>query len=131
MRFALHLRQTQQSLNLVISKIKMLPDNSNKKLSDKHRPDTRPDSSIKYEILKHSLNSELSCTSVEEIGGHIQLLNLFMHRDRIVCRENQGRKTVERIGIKKACMVNKGCLLVNSGCLPNHKIVSDVKGPTA
>ena len=47
------------------------------------------------------------------------------------CRENQGRETEERIGIKKACMVNKDCLLVNSGCLPNHTIVSGVKGRAA
>ena len=50
-----------------------------------------------------------------------------MHRDRIVCRENQGRETEERIGIKKTCIVNKDCLLVNSACLPNYTIVSDVK----
>lgn len=41
----------------------MISENSDKKLADKHRPDAKPDSSIKYEILKHSLNSELSCTS--------------------------------------------------------------------
>ena len=37
----------------------------------------------------------------------------------------------ERIGIKKACIVNKDCLFVNSACLPNHTIVSDVKGSAA
>ena len=54
-----------------------------------------------------------------------------MHRVRIVCRENQGQETEERISIKKAYIVNKDCLLVNSASLPNHTIVSDVKGRAA
>ncbi len=41
----------------------MVFENSDKKLVDKHKSDATPDSSIKYEILKHSLNSELSCVS--------------------------------------------------------------------
>ena len=45
--------------------------------------------------------------------------------------ETGGRETEERIGIKKTCIVNKDCLLVNSACLPNHTIVSDVKGRAA
>ncbi len=33
-----------------------------------------------------------------------------MRRDRIVWRENQGRETEEKIGIKKVCIVNKDYL---------------------
>ncbi len=45
-----------------LSKV-MISEDSSKKSADKHRPDEKPDSLIKYEILKHSLNSELSCAS--------------------------------------------------------------------
>jgi len=41
-----------------------------------------------------------------------------MSRDRIVWRENQGRETEEKIGIKKVCIVNKDYLLANSVYLP-------------
>ncbi len=41
----------------------MVSENSDKKLVDKHRHNATPDSLIKYEILTHSLNSELSCAA--------------------------------------------------------------------
>ena len=43
-----------------------------------------------------------------------------MRRDLIVWRENQGRETEEKIGIKKVCIVNKNYLFVNSVYLPTH-----------
>jgi len=57
-----------------------------------------------------------------------------MHRDmlfELYAEKIRDGKLKERIGIKKACIVNKDCLLVNSACLSNHTIVSDVKGRAA
>jgi len=66
----------------------MTPENSDKKFADKHRPDTKPDSSIKHEILKHSLNSELSCASAFLIAKDLNVSpdEVGMTADLINCR---------------------------------------------
>ena len=51
----------------------MLPKDRNKKFAYKHRADAQPDSSIKYAILKHSLNSELSCASAFLIAKELNV----------------------------------------------------------
>ncbi len=68
--------------------IKMAPENSDEKFADKHRPDTKPDSSIKHEILKHSLNSELSCASAFLIAKDLNVSpdEVGMTADLINCR---------------------------------------------
>ena len=66
----------------------MAPENSDKKFADKHRPDEKPDSLIKYEILKHSLNSELSCVSAFLIAKELNVSpgKVGMTADLINCR---------------------------------------------
>ncbi len=66
----------------------MVPEESDKKMADKHRPDTKPDSSIKYEISKHSLNSELSCASAFLIAKELNVSpgEVGMTADLITCR---------------------------------------------
>ncbi len=66
----------------------MVADNSDKKFADKHRTDAQPDSSIKYEILKHSLNSELSCASAFLIAKELNISpgKVGMTADLITCR---------------------------------------------
>ena len=68
--------------------IKMVSKDSDKKLADKHRPDTKPDSSIKHEILKHSLNSELSCAAAFLIAKELNVSpdKVGMTADLINCR---------------------------------------------
>jgi hypothetical protein len=72
---------------LIISKV-MISEDSSKKFADKHRPDAKPDSFIKYEILKHSLNSELSCTSAFLIAKELNVSpdKVGMIADFIHCR---------------------------------------------
>ncbi|MDL1967342.1 MAG: hypothetical protein LWW97_02030 [Deltaproteobacteria bacterium] len=53
--------------------MKRVPEDSDKKMADKHRPDEKPDSLIKYEILKHSLNNELSCASAFLIAKELNV----------------------------------------------------------
>jgi hypothetical protein len=57
-------------------------------MADKHRPDTKPESSIKHEILKHSLNNELSCASAFLIAKELNIPpgKVGMTADLINCR---------------------------------------------
>lgn len=57
-------------------------------MADKHMPDAKHDSSIKYEILKHSLNSELSCASAFLIAKELNVSQgkVGMIADSINCR---------------------------------------------
>lgn len=66
----------------------MISKDSSKKLADKHGPDAKPDSLIKYEILKHSLNSELSCASAFLIANELNVSpdKVGMTADLINCR---------------------------------------------
>ena len=66
----------------------MISEDSDKKLADKHRSDKKPDSLIKYEILKHSLNSELSCASAFLIAKKLNVSpgRVGMITDSINCR---------------------------------------------
>lgn len=66
----------------------MVPEDSDKKLADKHRPDKKPDRLIKYEILKHSLNNELSCASAFLIAKELNVSpdKVGMIADLINCR---------------------------------------------
>ena len=66
----------------------MVSENSDKKLVDKHGRNATPDSLIKYEILKHSLNSELSCASAFLIAKKLNVspCKVGMIADLINCR---------------------------------------------
>jgi len=57
-------------------------------IADKHRPDTKPDSSIKRAILKHSVNNELSCASAFLIAKELNVspAKVGMTADSINCR---------------------------------------------
>ncbi|MBU4503126.1 MAG: hypothetical protein L6302_07850 [Desulfobacteraceae bacterium] len=68
--------------------IKMAPENSDKKFDSKHKSDAQPDNSIKYEILKHSLNNELSCASAFLIAKEFNVSpdKVGMTADLINCR---------------------------------------------
>ncbi len=66
----------------------MISENRSKKFADKHRPDEKPDSLIKYEILQHSLNNELSCASALLIAKKLNVspAKVGMIADSINCR---------------------------------------------
>ena len=66
----------------------MVSKDSDKKFTDKHRPEAQPVISIKYEILKHSLNSELSCASAFLIAKELNVSpdKVGMTADLINCR---------------------------------------------
>jgi len=57
-------------------------------VADKHRPDAKPDSSIKYKILEYSLNNELSCASAFLIAKELNVspAKVGMTADSINCR---------------------------------------------
>jgi len=57
-------------------------------VADKHRPYAQADSSIKYEISKHSLNNELSCASAFLIAKELNVSpgKVGMIADLINCR---------------------------------------------
>ena len=88
----------------------MISENSNKNLADKRSPYEKPDSLIKYEILKHSLNSELSCASALLIAKKLNISpnKIGMIADLINCR-----------------LVK--CQMGLFGYRPNKKIVKTVK----
>ncbi|MDL1963516.1 MAG: hypothetical protein LWW98_04095 [Deltaproteobacteria bacterium] len=66
----------------------MISEDSDKKLVDQHRHNAKPDSSITCEILKHSLNSELSCASAFLIAKkcNVSPYKVGMIADLINCR---------------------------------------------
>jgi len=66
----------------------MISEDSSKKFADKHRPYEKPDGLIKYEILKHSLNNELSCASAFLIAKELDVYpgKVGMIADSINCR---------------------------------------------
>ena len=79
-------------------------------MADKYRPRTKPDNSIKHEILKHSLNSELSCASAFLIAKELNV-------------------SPDKVGVTADlinCRLIK-CQLGLFGYRPDKKIVSPVK----
>ena len=66
----------------------MVSEDSDKKLVDKYRRDAKSDSSITYDILNHSLNSELSCASAFLIAKkcNVSPCKVGMIADLINCR---------------------------------------------
>ena len=66
----------------------MISEDSSNRFADKHKLDAKPDSSIKYEILKHSLDRELSCASAFLIAKELNVSpeKVGMTADLINCR---------------------------------------------
>jgi len=66
----------------------MVSKDRDKKFTDKHRPDTNADGSIKRAISKHSVNNELSCASAFLIAKELDVSTdkVGMTADLIHCR---------------------------------------------